>query len=1714
MKIAHTGQREAPQPQQYSSSPQQGPKIAGHNHFSDCKRPLNEGAQASVTASSAAAAPVPTATYSGVSPLTAGLNFLSLASKVPASCAAPENAFTSLPYAALHTVPQAQLVKPKYYRLTVLNAGGGGLAILVLTKTLYFVYSKPPSPAVTEIVLQIVQMDAALTALMIPPGQCAFGLQPLPDETTNTEMTEPEKLFLRWWDTVEKLRGSLMLAFERVILEDLDFCNSAHVEQGMWKSVFYAVLESLRAWQNNPYLTALLPKPSGSETQKAVDHCGRLGQLIRQICVEQVIHAGERRLTSLLHRIQATRRVRLDYILADGRPPPETGSRTRRLVYLSAQKLMLFLGDLARYEELITGGQNYGKARSWYQKAQLLVPKNGRPYNQLAVLAVYTKFGCPERFTHMVCQLHDGMMARVMDNGTVSEAFAVINGMKQGCVPAAMLMCAYHDEYPAIRIAYGTDGYLLNSRRMQAPTGVSTTTVHVLLFADSFALNTVTEEDMQRNMDLFAADCANFRLTINIAKTPLSCNTRIDEVAHRISSASQDFGRLQASVWNRHGIHLSTKLKIYKAGSIAVTTSCHGAESFPSQLPAQNTEAEKQDRIPDTEFLEHTGILSIHAMLRQVQLRWSDHLVRMDGERLPKLFFYGDVATDARRQGGKKRRYKDTLLNFLKQLQIKPTTWEDLAQDRLAWKRSVKTGAAIYEANRIADAKAKRAARNTTTTAQTIYHNFIDAPPPTITDTIVPPPPLAPIMAANTTRPTLATSVATKYLPPAATATALSTGDGDSARHFDAMCYYMRTLAASNPFPTASQSLSALFNEIHVRAVDLMREHSSTSNWPGFGSQKQQTHVSAAAQISSMFSHSRPKRVEIWIHPLDRSVTIVQGNRSLTIPHSSVCGEGSTRRGREKSTSTPASRDEVIEDGNYEEEEEAQAEAEEYSNMSLIELSKRFGMHFMQAHGLLFTKIGMESFPEVASLALQALSGLLAQRPCPLSADRLCQILMVNMFNVDRAAAFTAQSTAAIAAAAAASAAAAAAAAAATSGPAGGENVRRRTSSSTVTATNTSGESKANEGKSTAGLRQRLDAETLRSVHHDHAARFALDTFSLICRRAAKLFSEPRPADAPAFWLAPDLRVLLPALRLWTEWMILHPEHWSPPPNHRDPTLRPFLDDCRLVAGLCTRAAQWLAAQSDRPAVAEITPTTQLVVQLHLQKLAAAAAASINAGENTGSVVGAAATAPASMPDPTVAGPEIEDDSLDGMSASLAAVAVETPSFPARAYPSKQQLQQQYTHLFEEVVFAGFKPMLDLVPKMYQYTGDFEPDRVSDFIRIEKIVLFGDFLCGIEPPLLSYNIEQRHYESVVERESGEGTARKQGRAVSSAAAATAESPRSSANSDDTPTTLVDAKPDVVTTTDNTDDSDIFGSETGTSDDIDALRRKRAALQSQFAEMQRLEAWRQQAVRQASAGGPRGVEIEVRPVYILPDTNCYIDWLEGVSSLAQTSSNYTVLVPIVVLNELDSLATQDRYQFNPASIESAFAQYLTSSPSTNSETSRASLIQERARAAIAYLETQFDRRNPRLRALTAKGSMLETIAYRHEANRGRQPGQNNDDVILTCCRQFCKEALAQMSAEGHIGPAGSADAKNLPMRLVREVVLLTSDRNLRLKALSLNIPARPLRSFVEWTGLPTPPLGSLSCTSGANLDPSPGCSTTVGGSKHTDHNRWDRRTTNK
>nr|VZI23525.1 unnamed protein product [Spirometra erinaceieuropaei] len=127
----------------------------------------------------------------------------------------------------------------------------------------------------------------------------------------------------------------------------------------------------------------------------------------------------------------------------------------------------------------------------------------------------------------MVLQLNDGITARVTNNGPVSEAFAVINGAKQGCVLAptlfslmffAMQMDAYLDERTGIGITYETDVHSLNRGQMHTSTRLTTTVFHGLLFADDCMPNIVTEADMQRSMNLFSCGYANFELTVSTDK--------------------------------------------------------------------------------------------------------------------------------------------------------------------------------------------------------------------------------------------------------------------------------------------------------------------------------------------------------------------------------------------------------------------------------------------------------------------------------------------------------------------------------------------------------------------------------------------------------------------------------------------------------------------------------------------------------------------------------------------------------------------------------------------------------------------------------------------------------------------------------------------------------------------------------------------------------------------------------------------------------------------------------------------------------------------------------------------------------------------------------------------------------------------------------------------------------------------------------------------
>ena len=156
-----------------------------------------------------------------------------------------------------------------------------------------------------------------------------------------------------------------------------------------------------------------------------------------------------------------------------------------------------------------------------------------------------------------------------------------------------------------------------------------------------------------------------------------------DETNARIAKASVAFGRLRSSVWERRGVSLSTKLKVYRA--VALSTLLYACETWTVyQRHAKKLnrfhlcclrkllKVKWQDKVPDAEILEQTGVSSVHTVLRASQLRWAGHITRMSDERLPKRILY--LWRTARSLGGHKKHSRYTLKVSMKDFDIDPAS--------------------------------------------------------------------------------------------------------------------------------------------------------------------------------------------------------------------------------------------------------------------------------------------------------------------------------------------------------------------------------------------------------------------------------------------------------------------------------------------------------------------------------------------------------------------------------------------------------------------------------------------------------------------------------------------------------------------------------------------------------------------------------------------------------------------------------------------------------------------------------------------------------------------------------------------------------------------------------------------------------------------------------------------------------------------------------
>uniref|UniRef100_A0A915C3F4 PIN domain-containing protein n=1 Tax=Parascaris univalens TaxID=6257 RepID=A0A915C3F4_PARUN len=185
-----------------------------------------------------------------------------------------------------------------------------------------------------------------------------------------------------------------------------------------------------------------------------------------------------------------------------------------------------------------------------------------------------------------------------------------------------------------------------------------------------------------------------------------------------------------------------------------------------------------------------------------------------------------------------------------------------------------------------------------------------------------------------------------------------------------------------------------------------------------------------------------------------------------------------------------------------------------------------------------------------------------------------------------------------------------------------------------------------------------------------------------------------------------------------------------------------------------------------------------------------------------------------------------------------------------------------------------------------------------------------------------------------------------------------------------------------------------------------------------------------------------IVIEVRPNYLVPDTNTFIDHLESIVRIV-SSGKFTVLVPTTVTSELMSLS-------RPAVNRPAMGQLA--------DEEQDNWVMERAKLAISYLQKAADQKMSHISTITTKGSRLPSVFLAAEqCNVSPEDKTVNDDMILSSCSALCA-TMPQPS---------STDVSETRAKLFRNVVLLTDDRALHIKAVCANIPCRTIPSFIKW-----------------------------------------------
>ncbi|XP_023298430.2 telomerase-binding protein EST1A [Lucilia cuprina] len=176
-----------------------------------------------------------------------------------------------------------------------------------------------------------------------------------------------------------------------------------------------------------------------------------------------------------------------------------------------------------------------------------------------------------------------------------------------------------------------------------------------------------------------------------------------------------------------------------------------------------------------------------------------------------------------------------------------------------------------------------------------------------------------------------------------------------------------------------------------------------------------------------------------------------------------------------------------------------------------------------------------------------------------------------------------------------------------------------------------------------------------------------------------------------------------------------------------------------------------------------------------------------------------------------------------------------------------------------------------------------------------------------------------------------------------------------------------------------------------------------------------------------------VYIEVRPKYLLPDTNCFIDCLEDFERIVNEFKRYTLVIPLTVVKELDGLSKGVKVDSYEESLQKQRIHHYDD-------------VSTRAKKSLDFIKTA----KSHVKCATTKGSIINASLFALV----EEEHVSNDDKILATAIALSKTMSSETSKDGKCF-------------IQTELVLITTDRNLRVKALSRNLAVSELPEFLQW-----------------------------------------------